>query len=68
MRHLRHDNVAPLRDVLCTGDDVFLVYELMDTDLHRILRRRSCPTTTCRSSCTRSSAPSSNALGGRHAP
>lgn len=38
MRHLRHDNVAPLRDVLCTGDDVFLVYELMDTDLHRILR------------------------------
>jgi serine/threonine protein kinase len=38
MRHLRHDNVAPLRDVLTTGDDVYLVYELMDTDLHRICR------------------------------
>ena len=38
MRHLRHDNVAPLGDVLTTGDDVYLVYELMDTDLHRICR------------------------------
>jgi hypothetical protein len=43
LRHLRHDNVVALLDVLVpsTGAhvrDVYLVYELMDTDLHQIIR------------------------------
>ena len=43
LRHLRHDNVVALHDVLrppslAEFNDVYLVYELMDTDLHQILR------------------------------
>ena len=43
LRHLRHDNVVALHDVLrppslAEFNDVYLVYELMDTDLHQIIR------------------------------
>ena len=41
-RHPRHENVIALRDVLRPASrdatDVYLVYELMDTDLHQIIR------------------------------
>jgi serine/threonine protein kinase len=40
---LRHDNVICVRDILRpaskeTFNDVYIVYELMDTDLHQIIR------------------------------
>ncbi len=43
LRHLRHENVVALHDVLrppslAEFNDVYLVYELMDTDLHQIIR------------------------------
>jgi serine/threonine protein kinase len=43
LSHLRHENVIALRDIVppaCPGSfhDVYLVYELMDTDLHQIIR------------------------------
>jgi serine/threonine protein kinase len=44
LRHLRHENVVTLLDVLRPGgglakfSEVYLVYELMDTDLHQIIR------------------------------
>lgn len=43
LRHLRHDNIISLKDimmppVLRSFKDVYLVYELMDTDLHQIIK------------------------------
>ena len=43
LRHLRHDNVIALKDVMMpiqrrTFKDVYMVYELMDTDLHQIIK------------------------------
>ena len=43
LRHLKHENVIGLRDIMKPPDeftysDVYLVYELMDTDLHQIIR------------------------------
>jgi serine/threonine protein kinase len=42
LRQLKHDNIISLKDILrpSTKDfnDVYLVYELMDTDLHQIIR------------------------------
>lgn len=44
LRHLQHDNVVALLEVLTPPlaladfNDVYLVYELMDTDLHQIIR------------------------------
>lgn len=42
LRHLRHDNVIALKDVMMPTHkgfkDVYLVYELMDTDLHQIIK------------------------------
>ncbi|KAH9625399.1 hypothetical protein KSS87_008189 [Heliosperma pusillum] len=43
LRHLKHDNVIGLKDVMLPSDpknfkDVYLVYELMDTDLHQIVK------------------------------
>jgi mitogen-activated protein kinase 1/3 len=43
LRHLRHENVIGVRDILRPParerfSDVYLVYELMDTDLHQIIR------------------------------
>jgi serine/threonine protein kinase len=45
LSHLRHENVVGLRDILpppspsaSSYKDVYLVYELMDTDLHQIIR------------------------------
>ncbi|KAK9815669.1 hypothetical protein WJX72_007692 [[Myrmecia] bisecta] len=43
LRHLKHDNVIAVRDLLKPQsrekfNDVYLVYELMDTDLHQIIR------------------------------
>ncbi|KAF6144208.1 hypothetical protein GIB67_004881 [Kingdonia uniflora] len=43
LRHLRHDNVIALNDVMMpihrrSFKDVYLVYELMDTDLHQIIK------------------------------
>jgi hypothetical protein len=40
--HLKHENIVGLRDILPPLDpasfrDVYLVYELMDTDLHQII-------------------------------
>ncbi|CAN1818485.1 Mitogen-activated protein kinase homolog NTF3 [Linum perenne] len=43
LRHLRHTNVIALKDVMMpihrrSFKDVYLVYELMDTDLHQIIK------------------------------
>ena len=43
LRHLKHENVIAVRDILQPVDqkgfrDVYIVYELMDTDLHQIIR------------------------------
>ena len=43
LRHIRHENVIALKDVLLPAqrerfNDVYLVYELMDTDLRHIIR------------------------------
>lgn len=43
LRHLRHENVIGLKDVMVpihrrSFKDVYLVYELMDTDLHQIIK------------------------------
>lgn len=43
LRHLRHENVIALKDVMLpvhpkNFKDVYLVYELMDTDLHQIIK------------------------------
>ncbi|KAJ6681132.1 MITOGEN-ACTIVATED PROTEIN KINASE [Salix koriyanagi] len=43
LRHLRHENVIALKDVMMptqrrSFNDVYLVYELMDTDLHQIIK------------------------------
>ncbi|CAH9054607.1 unnamed protein product [Cuscuta europaea] len=43
LRHLRHVNVIALKDVMLpihkrSFRDVYLVYELMDTDLHQIIK------------------------------
>ncbi|KAF5744667.1 mitogen-activated protein kinase NTF6 [Tripterygium wilfordii] len=41
--HMDHDNVVKIRDIIPPPDrerfdDVYIVYELMDTDLHQIIR------------------------------
>ncbi|KAE8721609.1 Mitogen-activated protein kinase 7 [Hibiscus syriacus] len=43
LRHVRHENVIALKDVMMPTQitsfkDVYLVYELMDTDLHQIIK------------------------------
>ncbi|XP_021907914.1 mitogen-activated protein kinase 7 [Carica papaya] len=43
LRNIRHENVIALKDVMMPTDragfrDVYLVYELMDTDLHQIIK------------------------------
>ena len=43
MRRLQHENIVLLKDIMKPPDfndfnDVYLVYELMDTDLHQIVR------------------------------
>ncbi|RZS01689.1 hypothetical protein BHM03_00031590 [Ensete ventricosum] len=43
LRHIRHENVIALKVVMMpahrrTFRDVYLVYELMDTDLHQIIK------------------------------
>ncbi|XP_045819435.1 mitogen-activated protein kinase 7-like [Trifolium pratense] len=43
LRHVRHENVITLKDVMIPVQrtnfkDVYLVYELMDTDLHNIIK------------------------------
>lgn len=43
LSHLKHENIIALRDLVppaCPSNfkDVYLVYELMDTDLHQIIR------------------------------
>ncbi|BDA43124.1 Mitogen-activated protein kinase 4b [Coccomyxa sp. Obi] len=43
LRHLKHENVIAVRDILQpvnkeSFNDVYIVYELMDTDLHHIIR------------------------------
>jgi mitogen-activated protein kinase 1/3 len=43
LRHLLHENVIGLKDVMMpiqrrSFKDVYLVYELMDTDLHQIIK------------------------------
>ncbi|KAJ7955429.1 Mitogen-activated protein kinase [Quillaja saponaria] len=43
LRHIRHENVIALKDVMIpihmtSFKDVYLVYELMDTDLHQIIK------------------------------
>ncbi|KAG0493015.1 hypothetical protein HPP92_006413 [Vanilla planifolia] len=45
LRHLRHENVIALKDIMMPSNrrnfkDVYLVYELMDTDLQRIIKSR----------------------------
>lgn len=43
LRHLKHENIIALKDIMKPHNkdnynDVYLVYELMDTDLHQIIR------------------------------
>lgn len=43
LRHLKHENVIAVRDILMPPNrdkynDVYTIYELMDTDLHQIIR------------------------------
>lgn len=43
LRHLRHENIIAVKDILRPPskdkfNDVYVVYELMDTDLHQIIR------------------------------
>lgn len=42
LRHLRHENIIGVRDIMKASrdrfNDVYLLYELMDTDLHQIIR------------------------------
>lgn len=42
LRHLHHENVIALKDIMMPANrsfkDVYLVYELMDTDLHQIIK------------------------------
>lgn len=42
LRQLRHDNIIAMRDIMRPPsrnfNDVYIVYELMDTDLHQIIR------------------------------
>ncbi|CAI5460512.1 unnamed protein product [Closterium sp. Yama58-4] len=43
LRHMDHENVVAIRDIIPppardTFNDVYIVYELMDTDLHQIIR------------------------------
>ncbi|GKV41571.1 hypothetical protein SLEP1_g49080 [Rubroshorea leprosula] len=43
LRHIQHDNVIALKDIMMpthrtSFKDVYLVYELMDTDLHQIIK------------------------------
>lgn len=43
LRHLHHENIIAVRDVLMPPNrdkynDVYTIYELMDTDLHQIIR------------------------------
>ncbi|KAL4598640.1 hypothetical protein ACB092_11G072600 [Castanea dentata] len=43
LRHIRHENVIALKDVMMpihrtSFKDVYLVYEVMDTDLHHIIK------------------------------
>eukprot|EP00250_Pteridium_aquilinum_P024753 c29552_g1_i1 orf=2-469(-) len=43
LRQLRHENVIGMRDIMCPANrtsfnDVYIVYDLMDTDLHHIIR------------------------------
>ncbi|KAG9145263.1 hypothetical protein Leryth_008210 [Lithospermum erythrorhizon] len=43
LRNIRHENVIELKDVMMpvyvnSFKDVYLVYELMDTDLHQIIK------------------------------
>ena len=43
LRHLHHENVIALKDIMMPAHrrsfkDVYLVYELMDTDLHQIIK------------------------------
>ena len=45
LRHLRHENIVGLRDVFPppaaaagTFQDIYMVYDLLDTDLHQIIR------------------------------
>eukprot|EP00249_Psilotum_nudum_P028985 c3905_g1_i1 orf=115-1251(+) len=43
LRHLRHENIIGVKDIMKPVDrgtfrDVYIVYELMDTDLHQIIK------------------------------
>jgi len=45
LRHLRHENIVPITDCMLPSkeeeysfNDVYVMYELMDTDLHQIIR------------------------------
>lgn len=42
LRHIEHDNVIAIRDILSPAtekfEDVYIVYDCMDTDLHQIIR------------------------------
>lgn len=43
LRHLNHENIIAIKDIIRppnkeTFNDVYIIYELMDTDLHQIIR------------------------------
>nr|GMD27761.1 mitogen-activated protein kinase homolog MMK1 [Ipomoea batatas] len=43
LRHMDHENIVAIRDIIpppqrASFNDVYIAYELMDTDLHQIIR------------------------------
>lgn len=43
LRHLQHENIVQIKDIIPPTNrdafkDLYVVYELMDTDLHQIIR------------------------------
>ena len=43
VRHLNHENIVQIKDIIpptnkAAFNDMYVVYELMDTDLHQIIR------------------------------
>ncbi|KAG0447019.1 hypothetical protein HPP92_028532 [Vanilla planifolia] len=42
LRHMNHENIIAIKDIICppkreSFNDVYIVYDLMDTDLHQII-------------------------------
>ena len=61
LQHLKHENVIQLKDILkphtkAGFNEIYLVYELMDTDLHQIIRSNQPLTDDHTQACARAKA------------